>query len=527
MFCVVGSGPAGVACAHALLRAGAKVTLLDAGLELEPQRRERLAALQRLSPRDWDQASLSFIRDGVTVAAGGIPMKLAYGSRFPYREPVDLPITRDGVEGQPSFAQGGLSNVWGASVLPFRTEDMNGWPITAEDLKPHYRAVLEVMPFSARHDRLEAAFPLYHDRPGDLNASSQAAAFLGDLEAAHATLLAHGVRFGASRLAVQGSADGRGGCVYCAQCMYGCPYGYIYNSSQTLDRLRAHPAFDYRPGALVEQVSELGAEVELRGRNLEDGTPLRLRAEGVFLACGALSTARVLLASLEAYEHPVQAADNCYFLLPLLRYRQQAGATRESLHTLAHVFLEIVDPEVGPHTSHLQIYTYNELFREQVRNLLGPAAGVLGAAVERALLGRMLLIQGYLHSDLSPGIRLTLQRGSPGHAARLALSVEPNATTRPALAALQRRLWAERRSMRAIPLSPAMRVGKPGRGFHTGGTFPMRSQPKPFETDSLGRPYGFSRVHLVDASVFPTLPATTITLSVMANAHRIGAGAAA
>jgi glycine/D-amino acid oxidase-like deaminating enzyme len=31
MYCVVGSGPAGIACAQALLKAGAKVTLLNAG----------------------------------------------------------------------------------------------------------------------------------------------------------------------------------------------------------------------------------------------------------------------------------------------------------------------------------------------------------------------------------------------------------------------------------------------------------------------------------------------------------------
>jgi choline dehydrogenase-like flavoprotein len=30
-------------------------------------------------------------------------------------------------------------------------------------------------------------------------------------------------------------------------------------------------------------------------------------------------------------------------------------------------------------------------------------------------------------------------------------------------------------------------------------------------------------VHVIDSSVFPTIPATTITLSVMANAYRIGA----
>lgn len=37
----------------------------------------------------------------------------------------------------------------------------------------------------------------------------------------------------------------------------------------------------------------------------------------------------------------------------------------------------------------------------------------------------------------------------------------------------------------------------------------------------LGRPHGLSRVHVVDASVLPSIPATTISYLVMANAHRI------
>jgi len=43
-----------------------------------------------------------------------------------------------------------------------------------------------------------------------------------------------------------------------------------------------------------------------------------------------------------------------------------------------------------------------------------------------------------------------------------------------------------------------------------------------FETDTSGRPAGWRRVHAVDATVLPSIPATTITLTVMANAHRIG-----
>jgi choline dehydrogenase-like flavoprotein len=136
-----------------------------------------------------------------------------------------------------------------------------------------------------------------------------------------------------------------------------------------------------------------------------------------------------------------------------------------------------------------------------------------------------LLIQGYLHSDSSPAIDLKLQRGSNGQAGALSLTVVPNAMTKAMLSRVVRKLWAERASFRAVPLSPALRLGKAGRGFHTGGTFPMRSEPDEFETDQIGRPRGFTRVHIVDASVLPSLPATTITLSVMANAHRIGTAA--
>jgi hypothetical protein len=189
------------------------------------------------------------------------------------------------------------------------------------------------------------------------------------------------------------------------------------------------------------------------------------------------------------------------------------------------VFIEILDKAIGPQTAHLQVYAYNELFDKEVRRVLGPLDGLLPDGMRRSVLGRLLLIQGYLHSDLSARIRITLRRGSHDRPATLELAGLTNPRTRPALSALKRRLWAERSSMRAIPVSPAMRVGEPGRGYHTGGTFPMRQNPGPYESDLLGRPTGFARVHLVDASVFPSLPATTITLSVMANAHRIGSAA--
>ena len=62
---------------------------------------------------------------------------------------------------------------------------------------------------------------------------------------------------------------------------------------------------------------------------------------------------------------------------------------------------------------------------------------------------------------------------------------------------------------------------EPGRSYHSGGTFPMHRSPGRLETDVLGQFPALPNVHFIDASVFPSIPATTITLTVMANAHRI------
>src|SRR5271168_4690644 len=83
MYFVVGSGPSGIACAHALVKAGRRVTVLDAGLALEPERERARAALAAVDKNSWPKAE-------VDLLTGALPkdknsLKLAYGSDFPYR----------------------------------------------------------------------------------------------------------------------------------------------------------------------------------------------------------------------------------------------------------------------------------------------------------------------------------------------------------------------------------------------------------------------------------------------------------
>jgi len=86
---------------------------------------------------------------------------------------------------------------------------------------------------------------------------------------------------------------------------------------------------------------------------------------------------------------------------------------------------------------------------------------------------------------------------------------------------LIRKLLRSSRHLGFAPLLPLVQKTSPGRGFHNGGSFPMGAKPQGLMSDTLGRPLGWSRIHVIDSSVFPTIPAATITYTAMANAHRI------
>lgn len=508
---VIGSGPAGVACAEALLARGEPVCLVDAGLTLEPERREVIARMRGQAPGEWRAEDLAAIKEGMDANAGGVLLKRSFGSDYVYRGPAEQGAGAvAGPALKPSFALGGLSNVWGAAMLPYTASDLEGWPITAAELAPHYAASLRLTGLSGQHDGLEEMFPLFAE-PSPLPMSRQASKLWANLERSAAGLRRRGLHFGRSRLAVSP------GCVQCGLCMYGCPYDLIYSSAQTVRAWSGRAGFEYRPGIVVERLEETGGGVTLRGYHLENRVPWSLDCARVFLAGGVLPTTRLVLLSREAYERPLSILDSQYYLFPLLQMAGTAGVSREALHTLSQIFLELNVPALSPHTIHLQIYSYSDIIGQALRQSLGPLAI---APLARALEGRMLIAQGYLHSSHSSKLRVALQRDG-----KLSATAEINPQTARRVRRVVRWLLRQSPALRALPLEPLLQITPPGRGFHSGGTLPMSAKPADLQTDSLGRLPGWERVHVVDSSVFPTIPATTITLSLMANAHRIGANA--
>ena len=509
---VVGSGPAGVACAAALRKAGAPVLILDAGMELEAELSARKAALAALEPEKWSGPDAAFLYPPI-AEPGGVPDKLAYGSDFACRPvPGEPPVELNQAALKPSFAVGGLSTVWGAASMPWQARDLKGWPVGLAELEAGYRAAAGLMPLAGVVDDLAESFPFYDAPRPPVALSRQAEGALKTLTRNRTALAARGLSFGRARLAMDASR-----CATCGLCLRGCPRDLIFSTRGALDDLRAGGA-SYQSRILVRAVEETPNGVIVRGTT-RDGATLSIEGQRVFLAAGVVSTTEIMLRSLGWRDRAVEIMDSQYFVVPVARASGAGDVRAERLHTLSQIFLELNDASVSPHTMHMQLYSYNDMIGAALDAKLGPLSR---SGLGTMLLGRLMALQGYLHSDQSGRIAARLSGAGDG---RMSLTGSMSDRARAGVSLLIGKLLRLAPRSGLLPLPPLAEIPAPGRGFHSGGSFPMARDPRMGQCDIWGRPHGYSRVHLADASTFPSIPTPTITFSAMANAWRIGAAA--
>jgi choline dehydrogenase-like flavoprotein len=544
-YVVVGAGPTGAAAAKALAGCGRRVVVLDVGLTLEPEREAARARMSATEAAGWSAAdvALTCFRAQRGQGAG---YKQLFGSDVAFRDDGVLELRADpAVAARPSHALGGLSNVWGAGVLPYTDGDMAGWPIGASELAEGYRAVLRFMPHAGEEDELSERYPLLSPPAGPLLRTEAAERLLARLRAHARELDRAGFCFGASRLAVRVDHPApERGCCYCLHCLDGCPYGHIYNAAQTIEELRAAGLIDYRPGLHVERLREAEGEVVVEGRELDPRAPGRapahagrqaqgagaggdgaggdgagrtvaVRAARVFLAAGSLASTIVLQRSGLLPER-VELLDSQTVYLPFLWTGRVGQSGREPGHTLAQLFLVHEGAGEDEQPVHISLYTYNPGLTERARATHPALASLAGPALDR-LTRRLVIGICFIHSDASRRIACAASADQR----RATLEPVPNPALDRAIGRLSAALRRSLAPLGLIPLGALSERAGAGGGFHYGGAAPMRERPRQGESDALGRPAGARLVHLVDAACFPSIPSGTITLPAMANAHRI------
>jgi len=303
--------------------------------------------------------------------------------------------------------------------------------------------------------------------------------------------------------------------------MTGCPYGLIYSAAQTFDALRRAGRVTFYGGFLAVKITEENNRAAVMTREIATGRMQRFEADRVYVACGAIGTARLVANSLGLFDTDLLMLESRQFVLPMLSLHATEDPRNKRDFTL-NQFNVIVAPngdQVDISTLHL--YTFNPAFI----NGLPPVLRARSAEwFQVQLLRRLTVALGYLPSWNSARLRVHIgPRSDNSELPGFRISSEaPPAGQSQMLRAVLLRLVQSGRLLDLYPVIPMLRLSAGGKSYHWGGSFPHATDRHAvFSSDMLGRVGSWQRIHLVDASVFPTVPAMTFGLTVMANAHRI------
>lgn len=261
----------------------------------------------------------------------------------------------------------------------------------------------------------------------------------------------------------------------------------------------------------VNTFTETKENVIVHGVGLE-GETVSMPADKLFLACGPLATTIIVLGSQQE-KQGLDILDSQYFIIPFISLKPLLSTDElANYHSSCQLMAEHVDETSAPSRTHLQFYFYYEIFQRVVFHkfpflkrfypALMPIYRCLGVA------------QGFMHSDCSA--RMTLKNAANG-----GFELYVSKKTPHVMKVLLPILWRLFK-VGLIPIFPALQIKLPGQSFHNGGSFPMQSAGGFLTTEPNGKLRGFSRVYIADSSAFPNIPATTITLTIMANAYRVG-----
>lgn len=491
---VVGSGPAGISAAWPLVEAGIGVLMMDAsdGMQLPlPPAQDSLEHWKQ-DPERW-RHELGLDGSIETTARSpkfATPLSRATLAGFASATGVET----DNYFAVGSLAAGGLSRIWGALVAEWSPDELEPWGEQRDEMAAAYARVRARIGTSAPPLLSPAIERIRYSR------QSSHASDVFTLELADNAVLDR-------------PREGREACNACGLCLMGCGRESIYHGAQELDALKRRANFTYWSGALVTRLSRSGTDHRVHIRSA--GGMMHVDAPAVLLAAGTLTTTKLVLGRLGLQNHPLRLESNpvggTAFLIPGL---VGSPPPRRSFG-LGQLFYTL-RPRPGVEMAGI-FYGADTLPLSTIADRL-PFTRPAALRFARALMPALALATGYLPGRFSENSVTLEDDGAEGClVVRGHSRTDADALLRDGFKILGR----EVRRLGGWQMPLATQLLGPGSDAHPGATLPMGGA-GPAATDYQGEVAGLPGLYVVDGSGLPALSARHPTLTIMANADRIG-----
>jgi|SRR3989344_1135595 len=515
---VVGSGAAGTSAAFPLVKAGLKVALVDGGTEIYsktdwPQE----ASFESVRKNAWNQRYLFFGKElsGLLPSSSSQAQYMTIGQReFVSRLTSELLPVETDLDIVQSLAQGGLSEAWTGACDIFTDEELRktGLP-NLKIMHKYYQSIIDRMGVSGEHTgyKLQPPVKLDHNARIIYRKAKQNNDFLKRNK----------VELNKSLLAVLTKKKGERQPVSYNDLHFWINQSQsLYTPHLTLEELKKYPNFRYHPKYLVESVAEPTKNKALVHAANMSNLNMRRSFVGhfVILAAGSINTSRIMLKSYNLYGTKIPFLTKEHALIPCLNLEAIGIKGDVNRISYAQLVMEAIDRNITSAYCILNSYK-SLLYYRMVPFIPLPSPFAFSLL---SLIGDALVIANLrLSTEMNRQSYLQLIKKNNSEILKIVTNINDDAKKIDKLESVKRILTCLKK-MRILPLKTVTSPHGSSAHYASGVPFSAFNNEFPLSCDQNGKLQQGRNIYIADAANWRFLPAKHPTLTIMANAERIG-----
>jgi hypothetical protein len=521
-YIVVGSGCSGAIAAQTLVEAGAKVTMLDVGIEMDSSLKipnKDFISLRKTDPQQH-RYFIGEKAEGVSWGKVGTGAQItpprSYIMRFVGRY---TPLQSSTFSNFESLAYGGMGAGWGLQSWEYSKADLKAAGLDYSKMSQAYHTLAKKVGVSASNNdatkNLITNFKNYHPAPRmDRNNSYMYSWYLLNKK----NLNKKGVTLGQTPLALLTKNLGpRKQYSYSGMDFYSDNGKSAWRPWITVDQLKEKPNFNYLGGYLVLRFVEKKNVTEVHCLRVDNNKPVIFKCRKLILASGALGSARIVLRSFKSNGVKLPFLSNTYTYIPCVQPKMVGKEAETKKLSFAQLSIFLDKDKLGAEASMASIHSYQSLMLFRIIKQV--PLDLVDARILTRYLSTGLLVVGVYHPDgQSKNKYVKLVADSKSITGdKLKVEYSLTAEEEKEFGAREKTIMKALRKMKTYPIK---RIN-PGHGsaIHYGGTLPFSNDEKPYTLSPSGRLHMTKRVYVADSSGFNYLPSQGLTFSIMANAY--------
>lgn len=450
---IVGSGPAGVSAAYPLIRAGLKVAIIDGGLE-NRKRNEKLNDFSDINLTDTSNAYELFKENG-----------------FIFNKTYQLLRIKSKIEVIQTLSKGGLSKFWHGISDFFSPSELGIAGLPVNEIQQEYEEI-------ARQIKNESKLPL-------------------DI---HSKLILQSLKSKANLNSI----------------VYKLPSATNYVNTLSIDAFKKFKNFTYISNQLVLEVKDKFKFVQVQTISIDKSLKSIFKANFLILAAGSINTTRILLRSLQLFNHQTTFLTKAHYVIACFHLRSLFKKKIFKKTGFGQLAISSKQTQRGLSKFFIQLFYFNPLAIQK-----GTKYVRLPKAMAQILL-KMIAPCLMLADIRFPALE------SKDKFCKLIKDLDEKEVlevqfkeTKEELADHQKELKKIKQQLRDLGLFP-LKIGSDYITSHYAGGVPYQPKPGKISVDINGRLHQAKRIYVADSSSWRALPAKPPTLTIMANAARIG-----